>query len=66
MTSKNFNKPNNFNPILIISQIFLIMSINYILLIFFTILFNTFFGIRIHKDQIFSSELFDFKENIHL
>jgi hypothetical protein len=52
---------SNFDPTLIISQIFLIFSLYYLLLIFFTILFDTFFGLIIHIDQILSSESIDFQ-----
>jgi hypothetical protein len=54
---------NNFDPILIISQILLIFSVHYILLIFFTLLFNTFLGLRLHIDQLFSVESVDFESN---
>jgi len=63
MPIKSINKYQNFNPILIISQIFLILSLNYIMFILFMFVFNTFFGLRIHIDQIFSPEIFDFIEN---
>ncbi len=65
MPNKIINKNNKFNPILITSQIFLIMSINYILFIFFMFLFNSFFGLRMHIDQLFSPEIFEFTENTY-
>ncbi len=54
---------SNFDPILITSQICLIFSIHYILLIFFTILFNSFLGLKLHIDQIFASDSLDFQNN---
>lgn len=63
MPIKAINKSHNFNPILIIAQIFLILSSNYVLFIFFMFLFNSFFGLRMHIDQIFSPEVFEFTEN---
>jgi hypothetical protein len=54
---------HNFDPTLIISQIFLIFSLHYTLLIFFTILFNTFLGLRLHIDQILSADSVDFESN---
>lgn len=63
MPVKSFNKPNNFNPTLIISQIFLIMSIHYLTIIFFICVFDSFFGLRSHIDQIFSPEVYKFVEN---
>jgi hypothetical protein len=53
----------SFDPILIISQIILLFSINNILLIFFTILFNQFFGLKLHIDQILSSDNYDLSSN---
>jgi hypothetical protein len=56
-------KPNtnpNFNPVLIVSQIFFILSIFYISNIFFTLVFNRVFGMRLHLDQILSSDAFEF------
>ncbi len=60
MPAKYLTKNNNFDPVLIISQICLIFSIYYTLQIFFTILFNSLFGIRLHIHQILSSEVLDF------
>ena len=54
---------HNFDPTLIISQIFLIFSLNYTLSIFFTILFNTLLGLRLHIDQILSADSVDFESN---
>ena len=53
----------NFDPTLIISQISLIFSLQYILVIFFTILFNPFFGLKLHIDQILSSDSLDLQSN---
>ena len=39
------------------------MSINYLLLIFFTFLFDSFFGLKTHLDQIFSAEVFEFSND---
>ena len=63
MPIKTINKTQNFNPILITAQIFFILSSNYVFFIFFLFLFNSFFGLRIHIDQIFSPEVFEFTEN---
>jgi hypothetical protein len=60
MPAKYLTKNHNFDPVLIISQIFLIFSIYYIIQIFFTFLFNTLFGLHLHIDQILSSEVLDF------
>ncbi len=54
---------SNFDPTLIISQIFLIFSLHNTILIFFSILFNSFLGNRLHIDQILSSESLDFQTN---
>lgn len=53
----------NFNPTLILSQIALIFSLHYLILILFTILFDKIFGINLHINQIFSSESVDFQNN---
>lgn len=54
------NKIKKFNPVLIISQITFVLSINFMIMIFFTILFNSFFGLNLHVDQILSDKAFDF------
>lgn len=59
MPGKYFSQ--NFDPILISTQIVLLFSLHNILLIFFTILFNKFLGLHLHIDQILSSENIDFK-----
>jgi hypothetical protein len=63
MPAKLFSKNTNFNPILITSQIFLVISIYYILLIFFTIVYNTLFNLKLHIDQILSGDAFDFQNS---
>lgn len=63
MPIKNINKNQNFNPTLISAQIFLILSCNYVFYILFMFLFNSFFGLRMHIDQIFSPEVFEFTDN---
>ena len=60
MPAKYLTKNHNFDPILIISQIFLIFSMYHTTQIFFTFLFNTLFGLKLHIDQILSSEALDF------
>jgi hypothetical protein len=61
MPAKLFSKNTNFNPILITSQIILVISIFYVLFIFFTMVYNTLFGLQLHIDQILSSDSFDFQ-----
>jgi hypothetical protein len=63
MPAKFLSKNQNFNPSLIVSQILLIISINYTLSIIFTIVFNSLFGLNLHIDQILSSEPIDFQNN---
>lgn len=53
----------NFDPILIVSQIFLIFSAYYFLLICFTVLFDSILGLNLHIDQILSEESVDFQNN---
>jgi len=60
MPAKYLSKNHNFDPVLIISQIFLILSLYYIIQIFFTFLFNTIFGLKLHIDQILAAEVLDF------
>ena len=50
---------NDFNPKFIISNIILLFSTHYIINIFFTILFNSFFRTKLHINQIFSDEAID-------
>jgi hypothetical protein len=59
MPKKNFQQID-FNPKLIISNIIILISIYYILQIFFTIFFDKFFGLNIHLDQILTDESLDF------
>jgi hypothetical protein len=61
MPAKLFSKNTNFNPILITSQIILVISIFYVSFISTTMLHNSFFGLQLHIDQILSSEAFDFQ-----
>lgn len=60
MPAKYLTKNHNFDPTLILSQILLIFSLFYTIHIFFTFLFNTLFGLKLHIDQILSSESLDF------
>jgi hypothetical protein len=60
MPAKYLTKSHNFDPTLIISQMFLISSIYYLLQILFTFVFNTLFGLKLHIDQILSSDALDF------
>lgn len=50
---------NDFNPILIISNIAILSSGYYIINIFFTILFNSIFNTKLHINQILSEEALD-------
>ena len=50
----------DFKPKLIISSILMISSAFYIINIFFTIFFNSFFGIRLNMSQILSDKALDF------
>lgn len=50
---------NDFNPKFIISNICLIFSVHYIINIFFTIIFNSFFRTKLHINQILSDEAID-------
>ena len=50
---------SDFNPKFIISNIILLFSTHYIINIFFTILFNSFFRTKLHINQIFSDEAID-------
>lgn len=56
-------KNQNFDPLLIITQIILIFSIHSVLLTIFTLTFNTFFGLKLHIDQIYSPESMDFQSS---
>ncbi len=60
MQSRNFGQITNFDPILIISQITLTSSFFYTLFVFFTIIFNSVFGLKIHIDQILNSDAYCF------
>ena len=51
---------NDFRPKIIISSILMISSAYYIINILFTIFFNSFFGIRLHINQIISDKALDF------
>ena len=51
---------NDFKPKIIISSILMISSAYYIINILFTIFFNSFFGIRLHINQIISDKALDF------
>lgn len=57
------NKQTNFDPMLIISQIFIIFWSNCFLLTFFTLLFNSILGIRSHILQLLSSDTLDLSTN---
>ena len=59
MPKYKFQK-NDFNPILIISNIAILSSGYYIINIFFTILFNSIFNTKLHINQILSEEALDF------
>jgi len=59
MPKKNFQQID-FNPKLIISNIIILISIYYILQIFFTIFFDGFLGLNIHLSQILTDESLDF------
>ena len=59
MPKYKFQK-NDFNPILIISNIAILSSGFYIINIFFTLLFNSIFKTKLHINQILSDEAFDF------
>ena len=52
-----------FKPKIIISSIFMISSAFYIINIFFTIFFNSFFGIRLHISQLISDKALDFSSS---
>ncbi len=66
MPAKYLSKNHNFDPLLIVSQISLIFSLFYVLHIFFTILFNNFFGLKMHIYQILSSDVLDFESSYGL
>ena len=51
---------SEFKPKIIISSILMISSAYYIIKIFFTILFNSFFGVRLNIHQIISDKALDF------
>ena len=51
---------NDFNPTFIISNIIILSTLYYILNIFFTILFNSFFKTKLHINQILSDSALDF------
>lgn len=51
---------NDFNPTFIISNIIILSTLYYLLNIFFTILFNSFFKTKLHINQILSSSALDF------
>jgi hypothetical protein len=59
MPPRLFSRNVNFNPILISSQIILLISIFYVIFIFFTITYSTLFGLQVHIDQILSVDSFD-------
>ena len=59
--SKNKKSQNlDFKPKIIISSILMITSAYYIINIFFTIFFNSFFGIKTNIQQIISDKALDF------
>jgi len=62
MQSKKYVNPDNinFDPVLITSQISLTIGIFYMLFIFFTITFDSVFGLKLHIDQILNFEAFYF------
>ena len=64
MPKKYYSKNNqNFDPLLILSQIFLVLSVFYFLLILFTLIFNNLFSLQLHLHQIIGSDQFDLTSN---
>lgn len=51
---------NDFNPLLIISNIIILSCAYYIINTFFTIFFNSFFKTNLHINQILTDEALDF------
>ena len=63
MAKKYYSKNLSFHPLLILSNIGCLLSINYISNIIFTLLFNLLFGVVFHKSQIIGYEHWDFISN---
>lgn len=61
MPKKYYSKSNSFYPLLIISNIGLIMSISYISNLFVTLCVNALFNLKFHYSQIFGSTQWDFE-----
>jgi hypothetical protein len=61
MPHKSISKNLNFFPVLILSQIFLILSLFYLIYAFFTLLFNELFSLNLHIDQMLSGNNMDFE-----
>lgn len=54
MSGKVFVKNQNYDPILIISQILMIFGVFYSFFIIFILVFDTVLGLKVHLDQILS------------
>lgn len=63
MANKSNNKNKSFYPKLIISNIGIILSVNYITLLIITLLVNPLFSVRIHRHQLLGYSQFDFLSN---
>ena len=61
MSGKLFFKNQNYDPILISSQILMIFGVFYTFFIIFIYVFDIVMGLKIHLDQILSVDSIDFK-----
>lgn len=63
MPKKYYSKNTVFYPLLIVSNIGLILSVTFVCQLIFTLISNTAFNLKFHKSQIFGSDQWDFSSN---